>query len=284
MSDTVSPDVTVRGPDGDPEVTVVAGIHGDEPSGVRAIQRVLDAGHEFERPVQFVYANPPALAADRRYVDVDMNRAFPGDSDSEAQEQRLAAELLDVVGDTPTLSLHATHSQPEPMTLVSREYPTALETAAALPTPSVVDTSRNVDGTLNQFAPVVTVEAGRQRTEDATDTATMLVETFLRIHDVLPGAIPEGDPTFYELDDVVEKPDDAPPGAACKELYDLEAENFELVPEGTVWATIDGEQVLADEPFVPILMSECGYQDIFGYKGFVAGETLSDARTYWEMD
>ncbi|GGN97063.1 MULTISPECIES: succinylglutamate desuccinylase/aspartoacylase domain-containing protein [Haloarcula] len=283
MSQIESPEVTVRGPDGDPAVTVIAGVHGDEPSGVRAIQRVLDADHEFERPVQFVYANPAALAADRRYVDVDMNRAFPGDAESDELEERLAAELLDVVGETPTLSLHATHSQPEPMALVSREYPTALETSAALPTPSVVDTSQTVDGTLNRCAPVVTVESGRQRTEDATDTATMVIETFLRLHDALPGTVATGDPRFYELDDVVEKPEDAPPGTASSELYDLEAENFELVSEGAVWATIEGEEVTADEPFVPILMSECGYQDIFGYKGVPVGESLADAREYWGM-
>ncbi|WP_276272478.1 succinylglutamate desuccinylase/aspartoacylase domain-containing protein [Haloarcula litorea] len=284
MSESDSPEVTVRGPGSEPEVTVIAGVHGDEPSGVRAIQRVLDADHEFERTVQFVYANPPALAADRRYVDVDMNRAFPGDAGSDAQEERLAADLLEIVGDTPTLSLHATHSQPEPMALVSRAYETALSTAADLPVPSVVDTKETVAGTLNQHAPVVTVEAGRQRTEDATDTATMVIETFLRIHDALAGNAATGEPTFFELEDVVEKPDDAPPAAACDELYDLRAENFELVSAGETWATIEGEDVVADEPFVPVLMSECGYQDIFGYKGGLAGESLDDAREYWGMD
>jgi hypothetical protein len=28
-------------------------------------------------------------------------------------------------------------------------------------------------------------------------------------------------------------------------------------------------------------MSECGYQDIFGYRGRVVGETLAEARRAW---
>ncbi|WP_135304463.1 M14 family metallopeptidase [Haloarcula amylovorans] len=284
MSDTRSPDVRTRGPDDDPAVTVVAGVHGDEPSGVHAVERVLDAGHEFQRPVQFVIAHPEAVDADQRYLDVDMNRVFPGDRDSDDRERRLAAELLDVVGETPTLSLHATHSQVDPIALVSREFPRAVETAARLPTPTVVDTTDAVDGALNRFGDVVTVETGQQRTEAATESGVLFIEAFLRLHDALPGVVNDAAPTFYQEDSAVEKPASASPHATCSDVYELKVKNFEQVPTGTVWATVDGEELVAEEAFVPILMSECGYQDIFGYKGHIAGETLSEAREHWGLE
>ena len=60
--------------------------------------------------------------------------------------------------------------------------------------------------------------------------------------------------------------------------YDLYFENFERVPSGVVYAHADGQDLVADEPFYPILMSEYGYPEIFGYKGEKLGETLAEAR------
>jgi predicted deacylase len=278
---TETPNVTVRGPDPEPAVVVVGGIHGDEPSGVAAIHRVLGDGLDLDRTVAFVEANPAALAADRRYLDVDLNRVFPGDPDSGDHERRLAADLCSLVGDRPALSLHSTHSQPEPMALVSRDHPRAQEIAARLPTPSVVDETAAVDGALSECGSVVTVEAGCQHTEAATATAERFVRAFLQVTGALPGEPPAADPTFYTLDAPVEKPDDAPERVACSRLFELRAENFGQVDRGEVWAEVDGEELVADDPFVPILMSECGYQDIFGYRGRVVGETLAEARRAW---
>jgi succinylglutamate desuccinylase len=67
--------------EGDPEVAVVGGIHGDEPCGVRAIERLLENPPSVRRPVALVVANERALAAGTRRVDEDLNRAFPGDPD-----------------------------------------------------------------------------------------------------------------------------------------------------------------------------------------------------------
>ena len=265
--------MTVRGPDGEPDAVVVAGVHGDEPSGVRAIKRVRDRDPGFRRTVAFVRANPPALAAGRRYVDADLNRVFPGDPGSDDLERRLAARLCGLVADRPTLSLHATHSQPEPLALVSRDHPRAGELAARLPTPAVVDVAGVVDGSLTTCAPVVTVEAGCQHSDAAADTATRMVEAFLGLIGAVHGDPPAGDPIFYGLDGVVEKPDWADGALACDDVFDLRAGNFERVPAG--------EELVADEPFVPVLMSECGYRDIFGYRGHVAGETLAEARDHW---
>lgn len=58
---------------------------------------------------------------------------------------------------------------------------------------------------------------------------------------------------------MVEKPPDV--------TSELHVENFEAVPEGTTWATAGGEEFIADRAFVPILMSECGYAELFGYRG-----------------
>jgi succinylglutamate desuccinylase len=272
FGDDVHIDTTVLG-DGDPEVAVVGGIHGDEPSGVRAIQHVLDRDPDLERPVKFVLGNPAAAVAHRRYLDEDMNRAFPGDPDADTREGRLAAELREALADCTVLSIHATHSAVEPLAFVSGDHPDAQAVAAQLPVDHVVNHDPAVDGAFTSCEQVVTVEAGRQVTESATQNATKLVRAFLRLTDTLPGDPATGSPDFYTLDSEVPKPSD--------EDVQLRADNFEPVEEGETWAETTSEEFVAEQSFYPILMSETGYEDSFGYRGEFAGDTLADAREAW---
>ncbi|MFB6206427.1 MAG: succinylglutamate desuccinylase/aspartoacylase family protein [Haloglomus sp.] len=268
MIDSVSPAVVDRGP-GDPEIALVGGVHGDEPSGVRAIRNLLDDGLEFERGVRFIIANPPAFAANERFLDTDLNRVFPGDVEAPERERRLAAQLCELTGGLPTLSLHSTHSHPDPIALVAFDDDVA-HIAANLPVSDIVDETSTIDGAFTDCSSVITVEAGCQHTEEATETATEQARAFLAVTDAIDESVPDSEATFYRLDEKVEKPSDA--------AYDLRVENFETVEAGTTYATAGDESFVADRPFVPILMSECGYEDVFGYKGSTVGTSLEEAR------
>lgn len=272
FGDDVHIDTTVLG-DGDPELAVVGGIHGDEPSGPRAIQHVLDRGLDLQRPVKFVLANPAASVAHRRYLDADMNRAFPGSLDADERERRLAAELREELGGCLVLSIHATHSAVDPLAFVSGDHPDAQAAASQLPVANVVNHDPAVDGAFTSCERVVSVEAGRQLTEDATTNATKLVRAFLRLTDALSDEPATGDPDFYTIYDTVEKP--------AERDVQLLVENFEQVNAGETWAEAGDEDVQADEPFCPVLMSETGYDDIFGYRGQLVGETVEEAREAW---
>lgn len=270
MDLSVSPAVVDRGP-GDPEIAIVGGVHGDEPSGIRAIRRLLDDDLDLTRGVRFVIANPPAYAANDRFLDVDLNRVFPGDTEANDRECRLAAQLCELTAGLPTVSLHSTHSHPDPIALVAFDDDIA-DLAAALPVPNVVDETPAIDGAFTDCSSVITLEAGCQNTTEATDTATDQARAFLAATDAIDESVSESDSTFYQLDEVVEKP----PGVS----YDLRVENFEQVDEGTTYATAGDEAFVADRSFVPILMSECGYDNVFGYKGTRLSESLDAARQH----
>lgn len=277
FGDDVDIAVTVLG-EGEIDLTVVGGIHGDEPSGVRAIRRAIEAEPDLERAVQFVVANPPASVAHRRYIDVDMNRIFPGDADAEARERRLAAQLSEAVEGNTVLSIHSTHSSVKPLAFVSGEHPVAQAVASRLPLEYVVNHDPVVDGAFTSCERVVSVEAGRRLTEDATANATDIVRAFLRLTGALPDEPTTGDPDFYTLTEEVEKPDEA-------DEYRLLADNFRPVEEGETFAKTAGAdtdaELVADQSFQPVLMSETGYDDIFGYKGRKVGTSLSEARDDW---
>lgn len=266
-------DVTVLG-DGDPDLAVVGGVHGDEPSGLRAIRHVLDTEPDLQRPVKFVVANPPATVAHRRYLDVDMNRTFPGDRNSKDRERQLAAQLREEIEGSLVLSMHSTHSSAEPLAFVSGDHPDAQAAAARLPLDHVVNHDPAVDGAFTSCECVVSVEVGRQLTEDATTNATKLVRAFLRLTDALPDDPKTGSPTFYTMRDAVEKPAD-------EDEVSLLVDNFERVDAGAAYAATPDEEYAADDPFYPILMSETGYEDIFGYRGERVADSLADAREAW---
>jgi succinylglutamate desuccinylase len=269
MSDEhISPEVTHAGP-GEPEITVIGGVHGDEPSGVQAVHTLREADLDLQRGVAFVIANPAAVAAGERYLDSDLNRVFPGDPDGD-REERLAAELCEIVGSTTTLSIHDTHSTREPFALVHRSDLREYDVASRLPVEQIVDHSGVNEGTITACGTVVELEVGPQGSADAAVSAEHQARSFLQRMDALPGAPPETSPEYYYMTEQVDKP----PGS----VYELHVRNFERVAPGTVYATIDGDPLVADEPFYPVLMSRCGYADIFGYKAQRLGNTLAEAK------
>ena len=250
--------------EGTPEIAVVAGIHGDEPCGVRAVERVLAESPAVERPVKFVIANEEALERGVRYVEEDLNRAFPGDPDADTHERRLAADLAREIRDCTTLSLHSTQSYADPFALVDTVDAVARSVCPYLPVSVLVETEAESDGRLIEYPHVVEVECGLQGTDRAADNAVDLIYGFLRATGALADAEPvagddRGDVTVYRLGSPVAKD-----GA---DEYEVFAENFERVDAGEAFAATDGTQLIADEPFYPVLMSPYGYENVFGYRG-----------------
>lgn len=264
-------DVTIRGP-GAADIVVVGGVHGDETGGVHAVRRLREADLDLQRGVAFVLANPAAIDVGERYLDSDLNRVFPGDPAGDREEQ-LAVRLCKLIEDRPTLSLHGTHSRPRPFALIHRSQPQEFDLASRLPVPQVVDHWGVNEGTITRCGLTVEIEVGAQGSEEAAVSAEHQARAFLRRVDALPGDPPAADPDYFHMSEPVPKP----PGAS----YELYAENFERVPEGTVYASVDGQDLTADESFYPILMSEYGYPDIFGYKGSKIGESLEEVKETW---
>jgi predicted deacylase len=245
----------------DPAVAVVAGVHGDEPCGPDAIESVLADPPAFERPVKFVVANETALDRGVRYVDDDLNRAFPGDADATSHERRLAARLLPELDGCTTLALHSTQSYDGPFALVDTVAPETADVCARLPIDAVVETAAYAGGRLIDYPRTVEVECGLQRSAAAADTAATLVRAFLSATGVLsaPPRDPRDDVPVFRLTGRVPK--------APAENHEVFVENFERVPADVPFAAADGETRVAADPFYPILMSADGYEDVFGYAG-----------------
>jgi hypothetical protein len=245
--------------EGDPEIAVVGGIHGDEPCGIRAVERLLEAAPSVERPVKFVVANERAASHGKRYLDIDLNRAFPGEEAANTHEGRLAYELAEELEGCATLALHSTQSTGQAFGIADGLTPFVRRVAPALSIETLVTTGPLVQGRLFTTARTIEVECGLQGSDRAAETATRITWEFLAAMDALDDSPVEVDRPLpvYELR--------APIPKEVGGEYDVLAENFEPVGAGEAFASVDGRTVAAEVPFYPVLLSPYGYQEIFGY-------------------
>jgi hypothetical protein len=261
--------------DGDPEYAVVACLHGDETCGLRAVEHLRAQRGRLREPLRLVVANERALDAGQRAVDTDLNRAFPGDSDGETHERRLAVEVLDAVRDTTVLDLHSTVSSEEPFTIVVDATERALELAAASGTDHVVEASY-VGGGLLSHVDGVAVECGLKQSAAAAGNAVRIVARFLAAADLLdrpedlltetlpdptpghglPARTPATPPTVYRID-----------GELGRRGDEFDGENFVRVEPGEQYGHRDGDPLTADGEFYPVLMSSDGYDEKLGFRG-----------------
>lgn len=252
---------------GTPEIAVVGSVHGDEACGKEAIEQFVSDDPDVQRPVKLIVANEEALAADVRYTDTDLNRAFPGDADSDMYEERLAAKLVEALQGLRVLDLHATKSYDEPFAIIPELTPTTADLIQATGVDHAVDMSAFSGNDLIGHCGGILVECGPLGTEQAAEQAYQVVRNFLAAHGVIDETVERTDPPVFRGAEKVEKP----------EAYDLLVDNFERVDAGQAYAENDHDVKTADRPFYPVLMSETGYQDILGFRAERVGR-LSEIR------
>ncbi|QDX41626.1 succinylglutamate desuccinylase/aspartoacylase family protein [Salarchaeum sp. JOR-1] len=246
--------------DGDPELAVVGGVHGDEPCGVRAIERLLDDDPDVERPVKCIVVNEKALERGVRYVDSDLNRSFTPDTPADAHERQLAQELAAEVQGMTVFSIHSTQSHADPFAVSDGRAAHVQRIVPRLSVVALVDTQDFGDGRLFAAdADIVEVEAGLQGSETAAENAYTLAREFLTVEGALPGDAVERELPAFTMGDPIPKP--------AADEYEVFAENFSFVEAGDPVAAADGEVIRADRDFYPVLLSPYGYANQFGYHG-----------------
>ncbi|MEJ2540078.1 MAG: succinylglutamate desuccinylase/aspartoacylase family protein [Gemmatimonadota bacterium] len=199
---------------GAPTLVVVSGLHGNEPAGVRAAQRVREtlarSATELQGELILLLGNVSALQDGRRYVERDLNRAWTagqidrllhtGGTGVEDREQRdllaaLESILSEARGEVFLLDLHTTSADGAAFSTVGDTLRNR-ELALALPVPLVLGLEELVEGTLHDYmgargAITVAFESGQHGEPRAVDRAEaaiwiMLAATGVARRETLP--------------------------------------------------------------------------------------------------
>lgn len=240
--------------EGEPEFGVIYHIHGDEPCGLKAVERFKESDYQVRKPVKLVFANERAAEQNTRYTEADLNRSFPGDPESDLYEERLAAEIIEEVKDLACLNIHSTHSQPTPFGIVKDTKDETLDLAKSVGVENFALFEEN-SGSLDGLIDSVLIEVGPQQSDQAVDQAYTVLLNFLAYHNIIDKEFEPTEPHIYRVIETVEGSD-----------YKFFGANFQKVAEGERYAQKDSKPVTAENDFYPVLMSTNGYEEMLGFK------------------
>ena len=181
----------VRGERRGPTLVVMGGIHGNEPAGVKAAQRILPQLQKNSAAVcgevVFLRGNTRALRQNLRYLDSDLNRqwntymqspnALPAESSEQLERHEILQTLEPVIdsarGELYFIDLHTTSARGEPFatvgdTLRNRRF------ALQFPITIVLGLEEQIEGTLLEYlnnlgAVTLGFEGGQHESESAVD-------------------------------------------------------------------------------------------------------------------
>lgn len=215
---TISDCWTLRSPDGPdtPRVTVIGGLHGNEPCGVRAIQKIIDDPKPLldrlkRGTVTLVIGNPKALEQGRRYTEggADLNRLFNYRFVDEVPKARWgyehhrALELREPTTEADAIiDLHST-SAASPAFAICATRADAVAFTAKLgcrivygwEDPDMELTAVSMGALVAAKKPAIAVECGQHDDASSEATATAVIHRFLGAlgatdHDVSDAAQP----------------------------------------------------------------------------------------------
>ncbi|MGB3778410.1 MAG: succinylglutamate desuccinylase/aspartoacylase family protein [Tunicatimonas sp.] len=291
-----------------PRLVVFAGVHGNEPSGVLALQRVFEQLRTHQIPLSGqlvgVLGNVEALRQEVRYVNEDLNRLFlpshieqaRAAPDEQAFETLELLNICDLVDSLETrtedelffVDCHTTSSASIPFISLNEGFPASLQLAQRVPVAAVIGAEKEIKGCLAEWLNKrgwtgFTYEAGQHQAAISVDNQEAIIWLAL-LH---AGCISEAQARPY-LDRA--RITLQQQGTQQQEVYRLRSayrigddeafrmepgfRNLQLVRAGELLATSDGEPVVAQEDAY-LLMPLYQPQGNFGF--FLVQQTSHSA-------
>ena len=191
-------------------LVIIAGLHGNEPAGITAAQRVIDKlNHEHPSALNgrviALRGNAAALAlhsAEMRYITHDLNRLFTPEqialpastSPEHEQMQELLASLRAIRAQSERMvliDLHTTSSDMPPVVVLEDSIPTR-KLARQLPLPIFLGFEEELTGLLmdratNELGAIsMVIEGGQHQDPHAIDVHAAVIWTMLDATGILP--------------------------------------------------------------------------------------------------
>lgn len=76
------------------KILIIASTHGNEPLGMEVLEKLK--AENSDELFDSLIANPKALAQGKEFIDVNLNRVYPGNENSKLYEEKKAAENLKI--------------------------------------------------------------------------------------------------------------------------------------------------------------------------------------------
>lgn len=240
------------------KIAIVGCVHGDEIIG----KKVIKYFESLEiKDLSFFIAHPEALKENKRLLDQDLNRSFPGKI-SEKKEDRLAYYLTKELSNFDlVLDLHATNSNFDKALIVTSLKKEIKDILSLIPIEKVMVCDKNIFGGKDLISHVklgISMEYGPNKTgENYTEAVKDIKQLFVNL------GILEGKKKIFKKKEVFN----------CFGLFELESrgkflgskrlKDFSLIKKDEIVGEISGEKLKAKESFYPIFVGEGMYTEGF---------------------
>jgi len=238
---------------GEPEHAVLYCVHGNEPCGKLAVDRIIHEEPEIKKPVKLVFANEKAFQQGVTHIDEDLNRVWHPQK-QETHEEKLAKKIQKEIKGKTVLDIHSSFSHPEAFGLKTRDSEIVDQQMEKLGLKQSADIGPVYDSQI-QDTNRIAVECGYTRSQQAIENAYNVVKNFLKANQIIEGTAKDRKPCQYRIHSKVEETG-----------YQFTRKNFQRIEKGETYAIKGKEKLKASEEFYPVLMSTTGYDNMIGFK------------------
>lgn len=247
------------------KVLITIGTHGDEKIGTFVVEKIKRLPLKDTSGVSIITANEKASSLNRRYVDQDLNRSFPGKKTGN-HEERLAYKLSPLVKAADlVIDIHSTTSSLKDALIITRlnkkteEYIKVIKPKYLLLMKATGNTAL-----ISQAKAGLAFEYGKDKDPKVISKIASDIERLfdhLKMLEKSPAKKPL--PNYKTASFSVEKIVPKEPGYRLMKTI----KNYKKVTQGEVYASNKSSLVKAEEEFYPILFGQKNYETIFGFAG-----------------
>lgn len=245
---------------GQPTVTVIGGMHGNEHIGIRVFEQFINTYTVKHGTFRFVIANPAAVSRNIRFIESDLNRNFPGFQDGNV-EQNLALHVLDSCKDSDILLDFHTCPTPTSAFCITRGTKQQLDLARICNIDKCIIYPLSLQGgaSLIDYVPCgIGFELGSHQEKKAILKGCEIIKNVLSHYRMVECTAQEKPVDFhtYKITDTIIREGDA---SITKGIH-----NFTPIHKGSVYAIDNGKEKIADSDFIPVLFAIRKYNKLIG--------------------
>lgn len=235
--------------------------HGNERIGLRVAKKLEKLG--VNKNVLIVQkANEKALKLNKRFIDQDLNRSFPGKKNGN-YEQRRAYELNPIIKSADiVIDIHSTTSALKDAFIVLNLNPKTVEYIKVIKPKYVLLMNAVKEIALLAEAKVgLAFEYGKDNDPVVINEVVTSITRLLNHLKITNVKLPKNKTVtkYFDVVSDVKKP------KGYKLLKKIK--NYKLVRKGEIIAKKKNLNLVAEEDFYPIIFGENNYKEIFGFKG-----------------
>jgi len=231
---------------GKPRIIFNVGTHGNELQPVLAAEDMI---HFLSREelktgtISFTVANPPALRAQKRFLQNDLNRSYPGDIGTTG-EKRIAAQMLPLIKDADYVVDFHTAPQSPPVVILGSRNEERLQLAEASGIEPIVLFEGPTPVAMVDFVKCgVGIELGQHSDEQSKVVGLQVMENYLKTLGFMSGNPLPVNHQYFEVvrnlpfEDVREKPYEL-----LKDFQPIDKSIFNIDHEEVLYPFLTGTQ------------------------------------------